>query len=142
MTSRTLRKFFKSLSSIELTQGLEKDEAQAVYILMQVLRILATTIWVFSNITCFFIGVLLNSESSLFEWGIHHKYWVVLTITSCLYIPATITFFALSRIEPAKYWDQGQPSKSLSPKNVWIIIIFITSLTIPFLAFIVSFIAI
>lgn len=140
MINRILSNTVKALSNVELIQKQSEEELKDTYLLIQVVRILVVIVWIFSNIISYFVGNLLNSNSSILEWSINHKYLVMITLMISLYTPATIIFFISSSMEPiTKVWHQNQSSQILSPRNVWIATALISFMTVPFLVFIISF---
>ena len=139
MIRKILTNSVKALSNPELLKNQSKDELNAIYILLQVFRILVVLMWVFSIIESLFIGSLLDPTSSLFEWSMHHKYLISIFSAIFFYLPVNLIFILSIRMgNIAIIWHRDQLLQILSPLNVTVLLILLLFLTVPFSAFVVS----
>jgi uncharacterized membrane protein len=135
----SLNKLIQGLPIEELVKELPEDELKALYVLIQVFRILTVMTWVFSFIAFYFIAVLLNPQSSLIDWSREHKYLIIAILAAFLFMPASVIFTGTSELELiATSLFRVTALEALSPRNVWIIRFLISSLILPLMVFIYS----
>ena len=127
----------KALSNPEIFKHQSKDELKAVYILLQVFRILVTLIFIFSIIEPIFIGALLEPGRSLMEWSLHHKYLISIFSLIFFYLPVNLIFWvSLNMGSITHAWQKDQSFKIFSPENFTVLIILLLFLVVPISAFI------
>ncbi len=135
----SLNQLVRNLPTEALLKAMPEDDLKTIYTLIQVFRILAVTVWVFSCTTLYFIAVLLNPQSSLIDWSRDHKYLTIGFFTAFLFSPAFAMFSMSSELDPiATALYKGAALEALSPRNVWMLSLFIPSLIVPLLFLIYS----
>jgi hypothetical protein len=139
-----IKRVFKSieaLSSEKLISELSENELKGIYTFMQVIRILTSITWMSSFIICYFIALLLNSQSSLIDWSRSHIYLVVFMFVIFLLMPVFTLFSLSSSLAPiASSLYKSRSLQAPSPRKIWIFQSFIGLLMIALIAFISSFV--
>ncbi|MEM1309322.1 MAG: hypothetical protein AAGF98_07455, partial [Cyanobacteria bacterium P01_H01_bin.153] len=111
-----------ALSSDAFIQSQSDNERKAIYIFLQAFSILPVIIFTFSGVAVYFVGMLLNPNSSLFEWSSHHKVLVMIVCSALLTLPATVLYsLSVSLGMISMKWYKSQQLPVISPVNVWIL---------------------
>jgi hypothetical protein len=130
----------QALLSEKLVKSLSEDEQKFLYIFIQVFRVLISIFFVFSFVSSLYIGLLLNPQSSLFEWSRDHKYLVMTLYLVFGFIPAAIIFGSSSILDTLLTSLYKNISlRVISPRLIWAIGICMLFLGILFLGLIWSF---
>jgi hypothetical protein len=106
----------------EFVNPLSKDEQKIIYLSIQIFRILISIFFVFSAVYFLYIGLLLNPQSSLFEWSRNHRNLVIIIYIIFVFMPAAAMFGLSSILEPisTSLYKNLLP-QVVSPRLVWAI---------------------
>lgn len=131
----------KALSSDAFIQSQSDNERKAIYIFLQAFSVLPVIIFIFSGVAVYFVGMLLNPNSTLFEWSRHHKVLVVIACSALLTLPATVLYSLSASLGTISMkWYRSQQLPVISPVNAWILAaVFLVCPALVLTAFIATF---